>query len=265
MNSVSKYDPTDEEMEFARASMPIVKTKYKSTSNYDPTEEELDFAKFAMKESEKGELPWYKSYPAAAAKGLTKFARGAVESIRSSTNAGGLEEDVGSYFLKPEEKEKIAKETAPFSEQENEDFSQELDERLPTNEGIVETGIEKASHIAPSALIGPGSLLGKGVRTGAAAVLGTAAKEAGVGETGQTLIEMIPFLTPSLGKKLVAKNAKEQELIDFAGKHGLNEKQTALGLKEDNWWNKTISKLAYKGEKTKGGIKDTKKISWQSV
>lgn len=262
MTAINKYDPSEEEMAFAMSSLPFQpsdRTKSNAPSKYEATDDELDFAHSALSEPVNEELPWYKSYPAAAAKGLSRFVAGTAEAIRANIAPGGLEEDISTYTLIPEERKQIAKATAPYSEEERERFEQQLTEKLPTNEGAAETFIEKTSELAPTVLLSPQSLRSKAIRTGAAAGLGTIAKEAGIGETGQTLIQMIPFLSPSLSKKLIPKNASEKEFIEFGRKHNLTEQEISLGLKEDNWWNNLLAKVAYKGNKTKEALGKTKK------
>lgn len=262
MTVINKYDPTDEEMAFAMSSLPFTpndRKVSKAPSKYEASDEDLEFAQGALQEPITEEVPWYKSYSSAAAKGFSRFVAGAAESVRSRLAPGNFEGDISEYFLPSEQKKKIAEMATPYSEEEREKLEEDLKKKFPANEGAIETGIEKATEIIPSALLSSESLKAKAIRTGAAAGLGTIAKQAGVGETGQSLIQMIPFLMPSLSKNLVAKNAAEQELIDFGRKHNIGEQELSLGLKDENWWNKLLSKAAFKGNKTKKALAKSKK------
>jgi len=258
MTSSKKYAPTEEEMAFARDSMPIVVKKSEKQSKFAPTSEEMAFAVASMTEPENGELPLYKSYQSSIGKGLSKFVKGTAETVRGLIAPSGLEEDLQTAFLRPKEKEEIQKRTAPTTEQEQEEFQQELENRFPSNEGAIETFLEKGSEIGPSVLMGAGSLASKAIRTGASAGLGTIAKEAGIGETGQTLIEMATLAAPSGRKNLVGKNLQEQKMIDFAKNAGLIEEEIVPGLKKEGMWNKFLAKFADTGKGTQAQLKKSK-------
>lgn len=143
----------------------------------------------------KSSIPWYKSYPSSLAKGVTQ---GLIEYGRAF---GPTREPYD-----PERTKKI------------------LDELLPSEEGFVETALEKSGKIAPFVASG-GAGLGRIIGTSAAAgTSGATAKELGFGELGQAIAELPAQIVPDL-TRFIKAGASNKEIVDFARSKGLTEEQ----------------------------------------
>lgn len=234
MTSLNKFSPTADELDFARASMPIVEPKKPiAKSKYSATPEELEFASASMAEPMKEEIPWYKSYPAAAIKGLTKGIISLGESF------GGLHQPRG------------------MKEEQEQQRAELLEKALPSEEGFVEGALERGGKILPSALAGPGGITSALVRTGAAALSGETAKKLGAGETGQAIAELPAFLAPGLGKKIIPTK-KQAEVVSEARRLGMTEKEIAPLIQSEKK-QAALSKYAFKGDNTKEILQGSKK------
>lgn len=233
MTSLNKFAATEDELDFARASMPIVEPKKPTAkSKYSATPEELEFASASMAEPMKEEIPWYKSYPAAAIKGLTKGIISLGESF------GGLHQPRG------------------MKEEQEQQRAELLEKALPSEEGFVEGTLQRGGKILPTALAGPGGIINALVRTGVAALSGETAKELGAGETGQAIAELPAFLTPSLGKKIIPTK-KQEPIVKAARELGLTEEAIAPLIQNEKK-QKALSKLAFRGEKTQAKLGNVK-------
>lgn len=225
MTSMSKFAPTEEELDFAKASMPVITpTITQKQSKYAPSEDEMAFAAASMAEPISDEIPWYKSYPAALAKGLTKGVISLGEAF------GGLPQHRGKR------------------EEQEEQRAEFLEKVLPSEKGTPEEYLERAGKIAPSALSGTGGVAQALVRTGVAAAGGQAAKEFGAGETVQSLAELPAFLSPRLGKKIIPTK-KQEPIIKAARELGLKEESIAPLIQSEKK-QKILSKVASRSEKT---------------
>lgn len=232
----TKYSPTEEELDFAMASMPTMENKPKSTSisksKYAPTEEEMDFANASMNEPISEEIPWYKSIGSAALKGFTKGIVGLGQSF------GGLMQTP----LKNQEEEVQREET--------------LNEILPSEEGFIEGVAERGGKILPGVLAGPGGIGQALLRTGIAATSGETAKKLGFGETVQNLAEIPALLTPGLKGK-ISPTSKQKEIVAEARRLGLSEKEITPLIQSEKKQG-ILKKFASRGDRTQKILKGSK-------
>lgn len=232
---ISKYTPTQEELDFAMSSMPVIEQRKISLqkSKYAPTEEEMDFANESMNMPVQQEIPWYKSYPASLGKGLVK---GVVQ----------LGEMFGGLHIP--ENQRVEEEDIRAST---------LEHFLPSNEGKVEETLERSGKILPSIASGGAGIIPTVVRAGSAAIAGQTAKEAGFGETGQAVAETLATLTPKFSKNITPTKA-QKEIVQEARRLGLSEKEL-VPLVQSEKKQKILSKFASRGEDMQDILKGSKK------
>lgn len=142
---------------------------------------------------------------------------------------------------------------APVSDEEAEEKLQKL---FPTQEGFLESSLERAGEIAPYSLIGGGGFLANLLRTLGAGFAGQGAKELGGGPIAQTAAEIGAFGLPGLGKKINPTKA-QKEIVDEARALGLSDKEIAPLIQGENK-QKFLSKLAERRGRGKEALKQTK-------
>lgn len=168
-------------------------------------------------------IPWYKSYPSALAKGLTK----------GTIALGRMMNPVPLEPYDPENTQKI------------------LDQLLPSEEGFGERVLEKGGELFPVVSTGGSAgALGSLGRTAAAAVVPEVAKEFGAGEGLQSALEIGSLIAPDL-RNMIKAGKSTKELVDFARSKGMKDKEIAP-LIQSQRKQATLGKLALKrggGEK----------------
>lgn len=142
----------------------------------------------------------------------------------------------------------------PFSKKQAAKILEETLPTLPEHDPL-----ERAGKIAPYALLGEGGLLaGLGEIAGGTAA-GEFAKQGGLGETGQEISEAIGMglggltsaaqkLGKSFAKGKIIPSHKQQEAVKFLREKGFTEKQIVPLIKNENFLNKIINKLSFKGK-----------------
>jgi len=265
---MSKYSPTESELDFARESRPITSrsVSHKQESTYSPTSEEMDFARASMDAPTYQDISRFKSLVNAAGRGLIRFGADTRDLIAESMKPSAFEEgdkEIGKIYgfdsLTADEKQT----PQPMDEFEKGQLDQELENKLPIKEGLPERIVERTTRIAPNALLGPGGIVGKGIRTLAAAGLGQATEEAGFGPGAQTIAEILAFAAPNLNRRLVGSTPREQELINFGRARGMTEQQLVPAVKEQNWWRRSLARIANKGERTQEALEDSREALGQ--
>lgn len=200
---------------------------------YEPTQEDLDFMRYAVKEySEEQDVPWYKSYPSAAARGIIKGVIGVGEMM-----SGG--------------------ELDPRKRKEGEaQREQLLNEYLPLGSSFGPRAVERgttAVTMAP-AFPGGGTLqsLGRAAAGGAAA---EGVKELGgpdwlqaVTEIGVNLAPGMERVIPSHG--LTQASRAERRLAEEARRLGLTEEELALTLNRRGPMTDFLTEISAKGGRT---------------
>lgn len=192
------------------------------------------------------EIPWYQSYPSA-------IARGGIEGLARA----------GEMFSGGNIERKMLDPT--YTAQQDQDVRQKLyEEYLPIGQG---SGPRAAEHMARSVVEGgalPGGTVGSVMRRTAAGALGAeGAKELGVPEWGQNLIEMGAQFAPSLAKKiptntLTAAGREEGKLLEGARNLGLTEGEIAMSLKPEGRWEKAMRFFSGKTGRTANRLEKTK-------
>lgn len=265
---MNKYLPTQDELDFARESRPISSksNSSKTDSPYKATNEEMDFARQSVDAPSYEDISKFRSLINAAGRGFIKYAADTRDFINEAMKPSGFEsndKEIGKIYgfdtLKNEDK----KVPQPMDEFEKGQFDEQLGQKLPVKEGLPERLIERTTRIAPNAFLGAGSIAGKGIRTLAAAGLGQTAEEAGFGPGVQTIAETLAFAAPNLRRRLVGSNAREQELIDFGRARGMSEEQLVPAVKEENWWRRSLARIANKGERTQEALEDSREALGQ--
>lgn len=259
----SIYDPTEDELAFARASMPAPeakKTTSVSQSKYSPTDEEMAFAQSSMDTPLKPDIPWYQSYPRALGKGIVQGLVSAGESIGQLINPDQFgEQNQFGHVLGVNISGKEPERFNPLPEETHKEIKSELEKKYPSNEGFIEGTLERGGKLAPTALVGTGGLVGKLGRTAVASAAGESAKEAGLGESGQTIAEILAFSMPSLSNTLIGSSPRQKEIINFAKQMGLSEKEIAPALQKESTFRRHLARFAYTGKGTQDRLQKSKK------
>lgn len=269
MSALSKYDPSEEEMSFAMSSIPFTpsdRTKSTAPSKYEATDDELDFAHSALSEPVSEELPWYKSYPAAAAKGLVQGIIGAGEFIGQFAKEDPFGEsgrNIGTAFgidiSSPELKQFKEKSFKNLPQEEKQKLKEELDVRYPSSEGFVEGAIERGTKQIPTAVIGGGSFVSNLARSGLAGIAGETTKQLGGGETAQAIAEGSAFVAPNPTKVIQAANSRQAQLLAFGRHMGMTEEQLAPLMVGDNWFTRALSRFAKKTGKAEHALEGSQR------
>lgn len=228
----SIFDLFEEKVEETPQS--IEPEKAKETSVFDVVQE--------AQETEQ-QQPWWKSVPGDMLKGLL------VGTEKLGRTFGPLED--------------------PRSESQiQEQFSEKLEEVIPTDETFVGSAARRGLEIAPSAIAQPyGGAVKSILQSGASGLAGQTAEELGAPGWVQSIAEIAPFLTPSLVKGLSTKKTTE-EAVDFMRKQGMTDKQitpllqgerTKIFGKQLPTRAEVLSKVSEKGRGVQEKLKATKK------
>lgn len=212
--------------------------------------------------SKETEVPWYKSWPSAAAKGF-------VEGVASLGKA--FSGDLDPYQSELEKKQRAAT----------------LEELLPTNEGFASGTIEKGTKAITEVGGGRGALQTL-IRGAGAGLASQTAEEMGGGETAQAVAQLPFTMAPDIGGKIVpkrilsgktaekieqvlgsalparVKNAigtarEEQELAKFARLQGLDFNEFMLMLNRRGILKDAAVDVSSKGRKTVERFSQAKK------
>lgn len=142
-----------------------------------------------------------------------------------------------------------------FPEQQN--FTEQLEEAFPGEEGFGQKAIRRGLAQAPTAIAFPGSgALQAGTRAGLAGLAGQTAEELGAPKWAQTIAEIGAYIGPDITKKLLAEG-KNKELIEAGRKLGMTDEQLTPLLQSERK-QRFLSKLAPKRGKTQKVLKETK-------
>lgn len=181
----------------------------------------------------KPDVPWYKSLPSAALRGLAEG------TIRFSQGLGPLEARPGEVERAKLEREKL------------------FEKILPMEEGVVETGLQKAGAAFPMIATAGTTAGGALLRSLLSGVAGTAAKEGGIGELGQAIIEGGAAMGPDL-RRIIPTTAKQAPLADFARRMKMSEEELALTLGQRGASRDFFTDVASKGGRTVRAFDATK-------
>lgn len=203
-------------------------------------DEEAEFIEFALSQPEPEAQPSkIRSILGAAPKG---FLREGGKEVRKTLTflpkLFGLDEEL---------------QQAPISDEEAEEKLQQL---FPTQEGYLESSLERAGEIAPYSLLGGGGVLTNILRTLGAGFAGQGAKELGGGPIVQTAAEIGAFGLPGLGKKINPTKA-QKEIVEEARALGLTDKEIAPLIQGENK-QKFLSKLAERRGRSQQALKSSK-------
>lgn len=214
-----------------------------AVKTHAPTDSDRNFFKKADELAKQAEpLPWYKSIPAAALKGLVE---GTVGLGRAMSGSLGIDEQT-------DENRKIL-----------------LDKYLPSNTGIAENIAEKSASAFPMLTTGGFGAGGAALRGTAAAASSEAAKELGFGETVQAIAELPALLGPDLARKIPVKAGSNQErLAQSVRAQGVPEEDLALMLGSQGKVKESLSNIAPKGGGTKKAFDSAKESlnkMWQGI
>jgi len=208
------------------------------------------------------EQPWYQSIPLDMVKGLLEGVSSLGRTMGPLRPMPGQEEITG------------------------EDFTESLDEILPTESNPVGSALRKGLKSAPSIIATPGGAAGsKLAKSIAGGATGEIAKQAGGGEVVQTIAEIVPHLfgggkvdakkgtairdylsksplTPKWVKDMAGKSSASQKdlnrLIEFAESQGMTAEEIAP-LIQGEAKKSLLSKVALKGGETQKALEKSKK------
>ena len=144
-----------------------------------------------------------------------------------------------------EERQQRQREASQARKKIEEDY---LERALPTQEGFIESSLERGGRAVPFGVGIPAAL--------ASGFIGETAKELGAGEATQSLAEAGALGLPALGRKILP-TASQKPLVEFARKAGLTEKQIAPLLPDKNK-KEFFRKVASKGEKTQEALRSSR-------
>jgi hypothetical protein len=238
------------------------------------------------------DIPWYKSYPAAAGKAV-------LNGVQSLGRAFGPLQDYGdrghneyaSYYQRNKNNNPLSRdeyfEKNPLPKETT--LRAFLDEQLPSNDGFVENTLDRAGQILPFLLANPlgvagqagkaavgglaesgglasgalrqtllegaKNLLGPVTRSLLGGASGETAKELGAPEWAQSLAEIPAQVVPGFGSRLIP-NASQQSLVNEARTLGLTEQQITP-LIQNARKVRALSKLSTKRGATEQRLKDS--------
>lgn len=135
---------------------------------------------------------------------------------------------------------------SPISEEE---FIENIEKILPTQEGFAEKALERGGRIAPYAITGGGNVAAQALRSALAGFLGEGAKEAGLPEWAQALAELPAFAAPSFAKTIIPKGS-QKELVEGARKLKLSEQEITPLIQGEKKTN-ILAKLSPRRGRTK--------------
>lgn len=159
----------------------------------------------------------------AAAKGLTQG------TLESGQTASALGDPVGSLLKQLAQRFSGGK---SHQEKVGEHVEENLEEFLPSKEGLAESLAQRGGRLAPGLLVGPGGAAVKAGSILGGTIGGELAEEAGWGPTGQAFAEALGATAGGFRPKGLAPRAgsEQEKLINFARKHGLSDKEIAPAL-----------------------------------
>lgn len=132
-----------------------------------------------------------------------------------------------------------------------------LDELIPTEEeGYIQRSIRRGLSETPTMLALPGSgpaIAGKALASG---FLGEGAKELGLPKWAEPIAELLAYLGPDVGKKLLSTGTNK-EIIDAGRKFGLTDAQITP-LIQSEFKQKILSKISPKRGATQKALSSTK-------
>lgn len=146
--------------------------------------------------------------------------------------------------------------TGKSQEQQLQEYSEQLNRQLPTEDDFGQKAIRRGLQQAPSAVAFPGSSLAMIPRALGAGVLGEGAKELGAPEWLQTATELTAYIGPDITKKLLEKGSNK-EIIAAAKKMGLTDEQITPLIQSD-FKQKWLTKIAPRRGKTQEALENTK-------
>lgn len=194
-----KMTLTDDEKSFAEFDFPTDATFFREK----PTIKDESFLEKARKKTQ--------SVSAAGLKGLFQ----GVQTLGKSLGP-----------LLPETKEDV---------QAEQNLSSLIEEALPSEEGILESGAERFGKLFPTVATGGGGFRNSLMRSAFGATSGQAAEELGFGETGQTVAELLALITPSEPfsfRPQIRPTRQQKPIVDFLRNQGMTEQQIAPILQD---------------------------------
>jgi hypothetical protein len=252
---------TADDLEFFEKSIPqpIEKSSQNQENFSSADDEEVNFFKESQQAPKKESVSLLESEKNAVTRGALRAEASWIDRIRQALQPGGLEEDVRSMSLRPEEKKDIQKKLAPSNLEDQVKLEEELKERYPVQEGRIGEYTEKFAELAPTAFVGPEGFIGKVARTGAATVLSTEAKKAGYPEPVQGLAELAAYGFPDLQRMIPSSNQRQQVLFNFMRSMGMTEEQIAPLAHGDNWFTRSLMRFAKKTGSLEDSLRGTQR------
>ena len=197
-----------------------------------PIKDELEFMEYAVKtpESEQ-EVPWYKSYPAAAGRAI----------LKGVISVGEMFGPTGTPYER---------------EQGRQQREKVFDEYLPIGKSYGPNAIERGGKAAIETLAFPfGGALQTALRAGTGGALAEGVKQLGGPQWLETATEIGTQLTPDLrnivSNRLPTQAGRaERALADEARRLGLTEQELALTLNQRGATKDFLTEIAAKGGRT---------------
>jgi len=200
---------------------------------YEPSKEDLDYMRYAVQEySQEVDVPWYKSYPSAAARGILK----GVVNVGEMMSGGELD---------PRKREEGAAQR-----------EQLMNEYLPLGNQFGPKAVERGTTaVTTSAAFPGGGALQNLVRAGAGGAAAEGVKEMGGPEWAQTITELGVNLAPNMGRRipshgLTQASRAEGQLAEEARRLGLTEEELALTLNQRGPIKDFLTEISAKGGRT---------------
>ncbi len=153
--------------------------------------------------------------------------------------------------------------TGQPEEQVQREFSERLDEAIPSDKTFLGSALRRGEQIAGPAAVFPGGGLGTAGRGLAGGVAGQAAEHLGAPEWLQTIAEIAPFLAPGLGKQ-IQPTKKQEKAVALLRKAGATEQEIAPVIQSPKK-QQIIGSVAQKGGKATTKLKETKQMLDRTV
>lgn len=232
-----------------------------AVKKFAATPEQISSMEFAVSlpDTETQPVPAYRSYPSAVVRGIGK---GLLKIGQEAGDPRGLMLGENGEELPPEEALKMY---AKLKEQQTQGTNEFLNRNLPIGQNLgprmVERGVKSATESLPNMpFMGP---IASPLRTGIGGAAAEAAKEIGVGDLGQAIVEIVPQLFPDLGKKILntlptQAGRAESALMDEARRLGLSEEELSLVLNQRGPVKDFLQNIAYKGGRVPERFQRTK-------
>lgn len=123
---------------------------------------------------------------------------------------------------------------------------QKIEQNIPTQEHALEKGLERTGRFFTETVPFGGGL-GRAAIAGAA---GQLAEQAGAGEVGQGISELVGGSLPGLGRKIIASSADQKKMLELGRRFGMTEEQLAPLMPG-------AGKKSFFGKFARGGTKAT--------